>query len=78
MSLLKYFKNVSNSNISKFLIRIHHEISVAAPGGTGGTLLPPKPGKFAKEGEQFTTQPAIRIDILKNFVKSFKIFIKFS
>ena len=85
MSLFNYFRKKFRSQI--FLIRIHQEISVAAPGGrgTGGTLPPPsKPGKFAKDGEQCTPQPAMRIDIRKislnlskfllNFLKNFRNF----
>ena len=56
-------------------------------GGTGGTLPPPpNPGKFAKDGEQFTPQPAMRIDnrkislnlskFLLNFLKNFQNFLK--
>ena len=70
-----------------FLIRIRQEISVAAPGGgEPGERYPQKPGKFAKDGEQFTPQPAMRIDIRKislnlfkfllNFLKNIQIFFK--
>ena len=78
MSLFNYcIFNKFRSQI--FLIRIHQEISVAAPGGgTGGTLPhPPKPGKFAKDGEQFTPQPAMRIDIRKISLNLSKFLLNF-
>ena len=40
--------------------------SVAAPGGNRGNV-PPEPGKFAKDGEQSTPQPAMRFDSRKIF-----------
>ena len=40
---------------------------VAAPGGEPNVPPPQKPGKFAKDGEQSTSQPAMRIDSRKLF-----------
>ena len=82
MSLFNYFKTVPKSNISNQ--NSSGNISSGSGGGTGETL-PPKPGKFAKDGEQFTPQPAMRIDIRKislnlskfllNFLKNFQNFL---
>ena len=47
--------------------------------GEGERPPPPEPGKFAKDGEQPTPQPAMRINDRKKiqiFVKFFQIFIK--
>ena len=68
-----------------------YKSAVASPGGGGGGRgnVPPKPGKFAKDGKQFAPQPAVSLKsnkklkfllMFKNFIKlfskTFKFFLK--
>ena len=57
-------------------------IAVASPGGERGNVPPPpKPGKIAKDREQLTAQPAIRIDTRRKFkflLNFSKFLLKFS
>ena len=45
-----------------------------------GGNVPPKPGKFAKDGKQFAPQPAVSLESnkkLKIFVNFLKLLLKF-
>ena len=85
MSLFNYFKKVPKSNISNQ--NSSGNISSGSRGKPGERFPPPpKPGKLVKDGEQFTPQSAMRIDIRKislnlskfllNFLKYFQKFLK--
>ena len=55
--------------------------TVAAPEGQPGNVPPSETGKFSKDGEQSTPQPAMRIDYRKIFKFSLnfsKFLLKFS
>ena len=76
MSLFNYFKKVPKSIISKQ--NSSGNISSGSRGEPGERYPPPpKPGKFAKDGEQFTHQPAMRIDIRKNSLNLSKVLLNF-